>query len=280
MGLGGNLMWTPLAFEIFKKTGKITVFVNKKKIVEDKFKLWKNLDFILDNSIENISYDDAKNNSNYILIDMNIRPDLDKNKNPNIKYHAIIARCANFGYFYPKLTIYMKFDDNEKNYIKSIINKLPKQFILIEPHAKTTWCEHKQYPLEKWQNIINNMYKKIPVVQMSMPNNKVLNNVIDIGKDIKNFRQACLLTKYAKLFMSSEGGLMHGAKVHNTKCLMIYCPMFDSIWTKYDNVIPINIKSKDHFNCFNKGTCKECLKLMKKHDEKIIINKINNILKI
>ena len=68
-------------------------------------------------------------NSNYILIDMNIRPDLDKNKNPNIKYHAIIARCANFGYFYPKLTIYMKFDDNEINYIKSIINKLPKQFI-------------------------------------------------------------------------------------------------------------------------------------------------------
>jgi len=66
MGLGGNLMWTPLAFEIFKKTGKITVFVNKKKIAEDKCKLWKNLDFILDNSIENISYDDAKNNSNYI----------------------------------------------------------------------------------------------------------------------------------------------------------------------------------------------------------------------
>ena len=32
MGLGGNLMWTPLAYEIYKKTGKITCFVKKKKL--------------------------------------------------------------------------------------------------------------------------------------------------------------------------------------------------------------------------------------------------------
>ena len=31
MGLGGNLMWTPLAYEIYKKTGKIIVFVKNTK---------------------------------------------------------------------------------------------------------------------------------------------------------------------------------------------------------------------------------------------------------
>ena len=39
MGLGGDLMWTPVAYEIFKKKGKITCFVkqikNRKKIIID-----------------------------------------------------------------------------------------------------------------------------------------------------------------------------------------------------------------------------------------------------
>ena len=39
MGLGGNLMWTPLAYEIYKKTGKISVFISNKKIVEDKINI-------------------------------------------------------------------------------------------------------------------------------------------------------------------------------------------------------------------------------------------------
>ena len=84
MGLGGNLMWTPLAYEIYRKTGKITVFVKKGKIVEDKASLWKNLRFILDNSIHNLTYEQVYNNPNYKLIDMNIKPDLDKDGNPNI----------------------------------------------------------------------------------------------------------------------------------------------------------------------------------------------------
>ena len=280
MGLGGNLMWTPLAFEIYKKTGKTTCFVKNKKIVEDKLCLWKHIDFILNSQKHSLSYIDVLNDENYKIIDMDIRPDLTKDKNPNIQCHTIISRCAYFNYFKPNLKIHMKFSQSEKDYVKKIVEKLPKKFIIIEPHAKTSWCAHKQYPLEKWQKIINSIYKNIPVVQMSMPNNKVLDNVIDIGKDIQNFRQACLLLKYASLFMSSEGGLMHGANVHQTKCLMVYCPMFDPIWTKYDNVIVEWVRTKDHYNCFNEGTCKKCCELMKKHDENKIIKKLNNFFKI
>ena len=278
MGLGGNLMWTQLAYEIHKKTGKITVFVNKKKIYEDKLNLWKNLDFILDNSKENLTYNFVRNNDNYFLIDLDIRPDLDKNRKPNIICHTVNARCSHFGYYNIEPTIYMKFSEDEKKYIKKIVNNLPKNFIVIEPHAKTSWCEHKQYPLDKWQRIIDVISDKIAVVQMSLPSNRVMNNVINIGDEIKNFRQACLLLKYAKLFIATEGGLMHGAKVHNTKCIMIFCPMFDPIWTKYNTVVPVWVRNKQHFNCFNEGTCQKCLEIMNNHDEQIIINKIlNNI---
>ena len=280
MGLGGNLMWTTLAFEIFKKTGKITVFVKNKKIYEDKSKLWENLEFILDNSIHNLTYNDVFNDPSYVLINMDIRPDLDKNKKPNIKYHTIVSRCAYFNYFYPKMKIYMKFSDDEKKYIKNLVNNLPKKFIVIEPHAKTSWCEHKQYPLNKWQNIINAIYKKIPFVQISLPDKKPMDNVINLGSKVKNFRHCALLLKYANLFIGTEGGFMHAAKVHNTKCICFYAAMFDPIWTKYDNVEPIWVKNNNHFNCFNEGTCQECLKAMNNHNEQIMINKIKKHFKI
>ena len=280
MGIGGNLMWTSLAYNIFKKTGKIVVFVKNKKIYIDKLNLWKNLDFILDNSELNFTYEYVQNSELYFLIDMNIRPDLTKDNKMNIICHTINSRCSCFGYYNIEPKIYMKFTKNEIEYIKNILKKLPKKFIVIEPHSKTVWCEHKQYPLHKWQNIIDNLYKKIPVVQMSLPSNKVLKNVIDIGKDIKNFREAALLLKYATLFIGSEGGLMHAAKVHNTKSLILYCPMFDPIWTKYNNNINIWIKTDDHQNCFNTGTCKKCLEIMKNHNEKVIIKKIINNLNL
>lgn len=280
MGLGGNLMWTPLAYEIFKKTGKITVFVKKGKIVEDKVGLWKNLHFIHDNSENKLTYDDVYNNSNYKLINMDVRPDLDKKGNPNIKYHTIISRCAYFNYFYPKMKIHMKFSNDEKKHIKKILKKLPKKFIVVEPHAKTSWCEHKQYPLDKWQNIINAIYKDIPFVQMSMPDKKVMDNVINIADDIKNFRQASLLLKYASLFIATEGGFMHASRSHNTKCICFFTAMFDPIWTKYDSVDVIWVKEKNHFNCFNQGTCKLCLNAMNNHNESIMINKIKKHFKI
>lgn len=277
MGLGGNLMWSPLAYEIYRKTNKICVFVNDKKIVEDKAKLWKNLDFILDNTKHNLTYDQIENNSKYVLIDMNIRPDL-INGNPNINQHTILSRCRFFGIKNPEMKIHMKFTKKELNYVKSIYDKLPEKFILIEPHAKTSWCIHKQYPLNKWQNIVNALYPKIPIVQMSLPDNLVLENVINIGHKINSFREACLMTKFCSLLLSSEGGLMHGAKVFNKLCFMIYCPMFDPIWTKYDNVYFEWVKSDTHYNCFQQGTCQKCLNIMKNHNENIIIKKLNKII--
>ena len=280
MGIGGNLMWTPLAYNIFKRTGKIVVFVKNKQIYNDKLNLWKNLDYILDNSELNLTYEYVRDSELYFIIDMNIRPDLTNDNKMNIICHTINARCSCFGYYNIEPNIYMKFSKNEIQHMKNIINKLPKKFIVIEPHSKTSWCAHKQYPLNKWQTIINNLYKKIPIVQMSLPTNKVLKNVIDIGKNIKNFREAALLLKYATLFIGSEGGLMHAAKVHNTKSLIIYSPMFDPIWTKYDNNINVWIKTSEHQNCFNTGTCVKCMEIMKNHDEKIIINKIINNLNL
>ena len=103
----------------------------------------------------------------------------------------------------------------------------------------------------------------------------VRKNVINISDKINNFREACLLIKYAYLFISTEGGLMHGANAVNTKSIIIYCPLFDPTYTKYDNVIDIWVKSNQHYNCFKTPNCDECRKIMDEHNEQIIIDKIN-----
>ena len=283
MGIGGNLMWTPLAYEIYKKTGKISVFVkntkNGKIIINDKIGLWKNLDFIFDNEF-NLTYNDVFNDPKYFLIDMDLRPDLNNKKQPNISNHIIINRCAYFHCFYPRLKTYMNFNDEEYNYIKKIISELPPKFIIIEPHAKTSWCEHKQYPIEKWQKVIDNLYKNIPFVQMSLPDNLVMKNVINVGNKVRNFRDCALLLKYACLFVGTEGGFMHAAQVHNTKCVCLFSPMFDPKWTKYPDDDSLWVYKGNHRNCFIQGTCNRCLKAMNNYDYKKIVNKIKKKLKI
>ena len=165
-----------------------------------------------------------------------------------------------FGIENPKIKCDLFFSEKEENKIKNILKNLPTKFLLIEPHAKKTWASHKQYPLNKWQKIINEINTIIPVVQCSIPGEKVLNGVIDVSKKISNFREACLLAKYSNLFVSTEGGLMHGCNAVNAKCVIIFAPMFDPTFTKYDNVIDIWVKSKSHFNCFKSGKCNECIK--------------------
>ena len=203
---------------------------------------------------------------------------LNAKKQPNISYHTIISRCAYFNYFYPELKIYMKFNEEEHSYIKKIVNELPAKFIIIEPHAKTSWCVHKQYPIEKWQKVIDGLYKKVPFVQMSMPDKLVMKNVINVGNKMRGFRDCALFLKYACLFVGTEGGFMHAAQVHGTKCVCLFTSMFDPVWTKYPNDEALWVVEGGHKNCFVEGTCNKCLKAMNNYDSGKIINKIKKII--
>ena len=266
MGIGGQLMWTAVSHEINKRTGKKTCFINNNKIIiED---VWKN----------NPSISFIKNNSIILDLTSNGYPERITKKNWDVSKHTIVSRCNHFKITEPIIKCYLYFTEDEIKYIENIVKELPKEFVVIEPHAKTSWFKHKQYPLYKWQNIVNNLYKNIPIVQMSQSNKSVLKNVINISHKIRNFREAACLLKYAKLFLSTEGGLMHASNAVNTKCVIIFPPMFDPTFTTYDNVINIWVKDQNHFNCFKDGDCVKCRELMNNHNEQEIIEKIKEIL--
>ena len=111
---------------------------------------------------------------------------------------------------------------------------------------------------------------------MSIPGKKILNNVIDISDKISSFREASLLLKYCELFVSTEGGLMHACNAVNTPCVILFPPLFDPNFTKYDNVTDVWIRNENHFNCFKNKNCKECSKIMENHDPNEIIKIINH----
>lgn len=269
MGIGGLLMWTAVAQEINKQTGKKVLIKEGNKIITDKI--------LKHNSI--LTKDENEDNIFILNIQFKILPERITKHEWNTNRHTIISRSKYFGFNNPELKCIMEYVPHEIKYIKkNILNKLPKDFIIIEPNAKTKWCAQKQFPLHKWQNIVDNIYQKIPIVQMSIPGNKILNNVINISNDIRNFREASLIIKYCKLFISTEGALMHACSIHNKKCIIIYPPLFNPIMTEYPCVDTIWIKSYNHFNCFKEKDCIKCRELMNNFDENIIINKINTYL--
>tara|TARA_B110001450_G_C17667674_1_gene500344 strand:- start:5906 stop:6763 length:858 start_codon:yes stop_codon:yes gene_type:complete len=279
MGIGGQLMWTVLAKEIFEKYKKKVMFICNNRIFEDP--IWLNNQHISQNENNKIritGYNFSKSIklaivNNIILINLSSYDTTTEVKNSNI--HTIINRCNHYN-FNPKLLYpILNYTKEEEFKINTLLKELPNKFLCIEPHAKTSWTHNKTFPLNKWQNIVNKLVEQnITVVQVSIPNKKLLNNVIDFRSKLSSFRECACLLKYCNLFISTEGGLMHASAANNNNTFIIFSPMFNPKKTLYNNIDYIWIHNKNH-NCCNKiQKCNECLQQMNDFDEYSIIDKI------
>ena len=270
MGIGGDLMWTSLAYEINKLYNKKVIFYKKNEI--------QKLEIFCNNPC--ISFNPYRDNIK-INLDFRIMPEMKAKYVWKTNKHTIEHRNDYFNVDTTCKKCFLYPTKNEERKITKLIRKkqIPEKFILIEPNSKKHKMD-KQYPIDKWQKIVDEISKKITVVQMSIPSpeNPILNNVIDISNDIENFRQACCMLNYCTIFLSYEGALMHACSIFNKKSVIIYFPIFDPILTRYDNTEVIWIRSDDHFNCFKMKDCKKCKELIKNHDENIVINKLNQVL--
>lgn len=264
MGIGGMLFWTVLAKEIYNTNNKKVVFIGKKnRIIKD--------DIFINNPF--ISFE---------ISDNVVKINLNRYKNFQLemmqKEHGIISRCKFYGYSPTDIYPILNYTIEEENKIKNLLKYLPTKFICIEPHAKTSWTKNKSLPFDKWQNIVNELIKKgITIVQVSIPDNKLLDNVLDFRNKLSSFRECACLLKYCSLFLSTEGGLMHASVANNNKCFILYPPMFHPNYTLYDRVKYVWIHSENHNCCYKQKKCNECLKLMNNFNELSIIKDIINI---
>ena len=235
MGIGGQLMWTVVAKEIYDKQKKKVVFLHNNRIIKDA--IWINN--------PHISFNLTKNT---IRIDLSKYPI--NNEHGNINTHTVICRCNFFNVYPKKIYPILKYTEKEELKIKNLLKELPTKFLCIEPNAKTSWTVNKSFPFYKWQNIVNELIKhNINIVQVSMPGKKLLDNVIDFRNKISSFRECACLLKYCNLFVSTEGGLMHASAANNNRSFIIYSPMFHPKKTLYDNIDHIWIHNDKHNSC-------------------------------
>lgn len=275
MGLGGNLMWTAVFREIWKKHNnpKLKIIPTKKS------KICKNNLWI---------------NNPYITYDINYQPHIKvdikktrghgtiKRKHKNYDeyyddYHIIINRCKAHNVNNPVLKCDLFFTDSEIKKVDNILKTLPKKFICIEPHAKGTYTKNKFYPFNKW-TIIRESIIEYPIVQVGVKGKKILKNVIDITGKL-TVRETAYLLKHALLYIGIEGGLGHCCNSVDTNAILIVPPMFHLNLIKYPNTICLWLGTEKHSRCGMRSKCDSCHEIINNHNETEVISLVKTAIK-
>lgn len=271
MGLGGHLMWTPLAREIVTQNPNIKVLpVERVKpgifpsiVSSEIFRFNPNFVNTLDDDhkIICISLDDAR--TNYCKLDAfdHCIQRYDK--------HVIQQICDVYGFNDVKLKCELYLSDEEQKFGHDF-----RGFIVIDPHTKDEYTVNKRYPFKKWQRVIDVLRSRgfKNFVQVGRKTSEILDGVQDMT-GLTTFRQAAALIKQADLFLGSEGGLMHAANAVETPAVIVVTGFLHPTMTCYPENTNIWIGAK-HGPCGLKVKCEKCYDECIKHDEFEIVEAV------
>lgn len=277
MGLGGYLTWTAAAEEIKKAVGSHIKFLpieqhgNFIKIVHSEvFEHNKNFLQVFDKQTNDYIFPLILNNpaANYC------KQDTPEKAFQRGDKHIIEQCCEVYGIGNPTLKCYLNFSEEENKKINSIVQQHigNEDYLTIEPYSKDNYTPNRAYDFKKWQQVVNELHSKIKIVQVGNPNQPILENVINLTGKTTFFEAAGVIGR-SKLFMSSEGGLVHAATAVNTTSLVILTGYQTEKMVAYPQ--NINIRIATHGPCGLKRECKDCKKDVEDHDWHEIVDKIH-----
>jgi ADP-heptose:LPS heptosyltransferase len=191
--------------------------------------------------------------------------------------HIIEQICEAYNIDNPKLKCELFFTEQEvENASKVLIeNSINGDFVVIEPASKDSYTVNRAYPFYKWQYVADRLSKETQVVQIGASDSPVLNSVINLTGQT-TFREACAVIKESKGFISSEGGLVHGATAVDTQSVVVLTGYQSPRMVAYPQNININIAG--HGPCGLKIECSECSKDAAAHDPEEIVEAVKNLL--
>ena len=276
MGLGGHLTWTAAIREISERGPENIKVLPCRGHGETVTSL------VTSPVFENNPYIyRGKNTSEAFLLFMNnSETSYCERDTPSKAYHKgdkhiIETICSFYNIPAPTLRCEMFFSKAEEDTVGDLVEGLDDTFITIEPYSKTNYTVNREYPLGKWQKVVDSLSREIQIVQIGLGTSPLLNNVVDFrGKT--SFREAALLLGKSELFLSAEGGLVHAATAVNTPSAVIITGYQTEKMVAYPQNININIAT--HGPCGLKIRCDECRKDAENHDEQQIIEKIEKFL--
>tara|TARA_B100001093_G_scaffold485513_1_gene519959 strand:+ start:32144 stop:33001 length:858 start_codon:yes stop_codon:yes gene_type:complete len=269
MGLGGYLTWTAAAREIKKVVANNNVKMlpveqhgNFLKLIKSP-SFYNNSDFFQGDS-------DDENVFLFPLILNNPHANYCKSDTPTkalhrYDKHIIEQICECYGIKEPELKCVVKLSDLEKEWARDYHNSILKgeKYITIEPFSKDNYTPNRNYPFEKWQEIVNAVHNKIKIVQVGNAGTPVLNNVVDLTGQT-SFRQAISVIERSELFLATESGLVHATTAVNTKSIVIITGYQSEKMVAYPQNINVNISS--HGPCGLKTECPDCKKDAENYD--------------
>jgi len=261
MGMGGHLTWTAVAKNLEeKKSIKLFPLEGGSHCKSGIF-------------LNNPRFSDSPNNSKKVLFN-NYQYVSD---GPRVKFktkeHIIKWTCNKIGLkdsIDLKCEIYLTKEESGR--ARNIIKLLPKEYVCIEPHSKTSWMKSRIYPFDKYQNIVNALKDKFNFVQIGAPNARKLDNALYTNGDL-TFRETYGILKKASFLLSTEGGLVHLANAADTKSFTIYTSYQHPSMTMYPGNTLIDIALyRDEILGFKRHELYE--KERNSHDESEIISLI------
>lgn len=272
MGLGGYLAWTAVAKEIRAVAGQGV----KCLPVEQRGQFITIVDSPIFKNCLEFSY--SSNCPLFPLVLNNPDANYCKKDTPDKAYHRqdkhiIEQYCEVYGIKNPKLRCYLTIPGEEKHYAKGLVDVLTagRPFIVIEPGSKKSYTVNREYPFEKWQKVVNELCEHIDIIQVGIEGSRPLENAINLtGKT--NFLQAVHVIEKSKMFLSSEGGLVHAATAVDTKSLVIITGYQSKKMVAYPQNINIDISS--HGPCGLKSECAQCKKESADHDWREIVQSV------
>lgn len=165
------------------------------------------------------------------------------------------------------------FSDQEIEEFKMKFN-LPKDFSLIQPNPKTSYTPNKQWGVEKYQEVVNQV-KHISWIQAGVEGDVVLDNVDSyVGKT--SLRELAFLIKKAKFVLADEGLFNHLASSVGSTSVVVYSGFSSSELAKYKRTI--SIVNNPQVECSPCWLKEKCPKKIKFCTELISINQVINVI--
>jgi hypothetical protein len=127
--------------------------------------------------------------------------------------------------------------------------------ICIQSNAATYWTPNKQWPINRFQQVINNLKKKYRIIQIGITTDSLLEGVEDLrGKT--SLRQTAAILAKARLLIGMEGGLMHLARAVDTRSVIIFTGFITPPYSGYDcNINLFGPIERSDLPCWNLRKC-------------------------
>ncbi len=111
------------------------------------------------------------------------------------------------------------FTEREIQFVKKAMGKL-RSFVVIEPTVGTFCGANKDWGFDRWQAVVDRLRDKKTFVQFGKKEKQTLKGVTRIATE--DFRTACAILSFAKLFIGPEGALHHAAAALDIPGVVIF----------------------------------------------------------